>query len=262
MALPPTGLYSAVAMLTRLPQRPHDAFDPVRACAWFPVVGGLVGGIVAAVLLAAGAVLPATVAALVAVAVEVLITGALHLDGLADCADGSAGRDREHRLTIMRDHAVGVYGATALFLALGLRIACLAALLDLAMPPGAVAGLVVAAWAISRGAMLLPARLLPYARAEGTGRLVIDGLGRATAAQGTGTTVLLALSAGVAGAGVAGAATVAVMVAGSAAATVAGTHWARRRLGGATGDVLGAVAETSLVVALTVAVAVAGGTNS
>lgn len=246
MSVLPDGARAALGLLTRLPVPGAHAVAPVRGCPWYPGVGALVGAAVAAVLLGAGAVLPVLVAALLAVAVEILLTGALHLDGLADCADGTAGGDADHRLRIMRDHSVGVYGTAAVVLVLGVRAACLAGLATLVhagrLSPVAVAGLLVAAWTLSRAAMLVPARVLAYPRAEGAGRGVVEGLG----ARATVTGLAVAGGVALAGAALGGAGTllaVGVGTAAAAGATGVVTWWAARRLGGATGDVLGCAAE-------------------
>ncbi|WP_181180926.1 adenosylcobinamide-GDP ribazoletransferase, partial [Paracoccus sp. FO-3] len=139
----------ALVWLTRLPVgRLLPASPPTLAqAAWaFPLVGLAVGFIGAAVLgLAALAGLPGMVAALLAVGAMILATGALHEDGLADCADGSGGATRERRLEIMRDSRIGSYGVLALVLVTGLRVAAIAALV--AQPwlaAAAVAGLAAA----------------------------------------------------------------------------------------------------------------------
>ena len=162
---------TAVAVLTRVPVGAGAGADLASAAPWFPVVGGLTGLGVAAVGLGSAAVWPAYVAAVLAVAAEVLLTGALHLDGLADCADGSGGHTRERRLAIMKDHAVGVYGAAAVVLALGLRTGCLIALLRWDAG-GALAG-IVAAWALSRAARAL--RTSASGKSSPVATLVIAG---------------------------------------------------------------------------------------
>lgn len=255
LAAGPVGLRDAVVLLTRVPLR-GDPGPPASACAWFPVVGAVLGLTVAGVLLGTAQVLPVGIAALVAVAAEVLLTGALHLDGLADSADGSAGRDPEARLRIMRDHAVGVYGTTAVVVDLGLRTLALAALA--ALPAAEAAALVVVAWTLSRTALLAPALLLPYARREGTAGAVVRELGARHVAAAAGLAVALLAGAVLAGAD-AGATAAALLAAAVAAAGT--TAWARRHLGGATGDVLGAAAELSGLFALLTLVALGAGQN-
>lgn len=173
-------------------------------------------------------------AAGIAVALELLLTGALHADGLADSADGLAGRTPEHALAIMRDHAVGTYGATALVLDLLLKAVALAHVED----PVAV----VAVFALSRAAPLPIAAALPYARpGEGTGR-ALAGLGPLRAVVGLGFAAAIAFAA----VGIQAAAPFACLI----VVTAAVAAIARRRLGGYTGDVMGAAIELTATAGL------------
>ncbi len=238
-------------LLTRLPV-PASAgrVDPARAAALYPAVGAGIGVFVAAVAVGGGTIWPVLVAATLAVAAELLLTGVLHLDGLADCADGLAGRDREHRLRIMKDHAIGVYAGATLVVHLLLKVAVLAALLS-ALTAAQLLVLLAGIHAASRGAMLPLARLLPYARSDGTGRAVVQGLG--TVAVMIGLAQVMVGFIAVAWIDLAAALVLpAVMV----STTVAVGTVARRRIGGITGDVLGACAELNLVAMLLVALAV------
>lgn len=243
-------LAAATMLLTRVPV-PAAAGNvaPARAAVLYPVVGAAIGAVVSSVAVGSAQVWPVLVAATLAVAADAALTGALHLDGLADCADGLAGRDREHRLRIMKDHSIGVYAATTLALHLLLKVAALSALLA-ALPPLDVLLVLVGVYAASRGAMLPLARSLPYARSEGTGRGVVEELGRGQVAAGLalvlgGLVVVAVVDPWTALL----AALVAVLV------TLAVGVLARRRIGGVTGDVLGACAELALVVMLLAAVA-------
>jgi len=147
--------------------------DFKRGAQVFPIVGALIGLAGGAVLVLAVALdVPPVVSAALAVTAIVLLTGALHEDGLADTADGfGGGATSERKLEIMDDSAVGAYGATALVLALLLRVVTLAAL----VPSGGVraAAVLLAAEAASRAAMVRLWHELPAARlggmAEGTG---------------------------------------------------------------------------------------------
>src|SRR4051794_24074466 len=106
-----------------------DAADVGRATLAFPLVGAFIG--LGAALLARGLhTLPVAVTAVLVVAYGAAITGALHLDGLADSADGfGGGKSREDVLRIMKDHSIGAYGGTALILILAIKMACTASLL-------------------------------------------------------------------------------------------------------------------------------------
>ncbi|KEP68147.1 cobalamin synthase [Thioclava dalianensis] len=220
----------ALMLLTRLPAgRLTGTAPPLGASAWaWPLVGACVGAIAALVFAAAhGLSLSPAICALLASGAAILVTGGLHEDGLADLADSAGGRDRAHRLEIMRDSRIGSFGMLALALVLALRVAALA---QIATPETVGVALIAVAMA-SRAMMALWARLLPPARP--------DGMGHSTAQPPRGALgVALALAAlalatlGGAGLGVA-------LAVGIAATLVAG-H-ARVRLGGQTGDVLGAI---------------------
>jgi cobalamin 5'-phosphate synthase/cobalamin synthase len=245
-----TALRAAVAFLTRVPvDRGGDvtAADVGRGAVWFPAVGAAVGGAAAITAWAVALALPPAVAALAAVAVGALLTGALHLDGLADTADGYGAATRERALEIMRDHAVGAFGVLAITLDVGLRTAAVAALL--ARPHGLLA--LVAAGALSRSASACLGLLLPDARAAaGAGGraslLAGGGPRRALVAAGLGAAVAVPCLGGWHGP--------AVVAAAAGAAALWGWH-CRRRLGGVTGDTLGAASEGVEALVLLLAVA-------
>lgn len=246
-------LAAATMLLTRVPVPVSTAsVSPARAAALYPLVGAVIGAVVAGVAIGGGHLWPVLIAATVAVAAEVVLTGALHLDGLADCADGMAGRGREHRLQIMKDHTIGVYAGATLVVHLLLKVAALAGLLQ-ALRPEELLLLLIGLYAASRGAMLPLARFLPYARAEGTGRDVVEGLDARQLAIGLG--LVLVAGAGVVWVRPWGALLMAVVV---VITTLVVGLLAHRRLGGVTGDVLGASAELTLLAVMLAAVAVLG----
>jgi len=224
----------ALMLLTRLPAgRLADPAPPLASSRWaWPLVGVVVGALVWAVVAGAGAAgLPPGVGALLALGGATLVTGGLHEDGLADYADGAgAGGDRARRLAIMADSRIGTYGALALAFTLGLRVAAVAAL-----APTLAQAIAVAVGA--RAAMLAVQGALPPARP--------GGLGAAAAARdGWRGPVGLAIGGvALAGAGLPG------LAAGLAMACAAGTlaAHARARLGGQTGDVLGAAQQVAEV---------------
>ncbi|HLH69316.1 MAG TPA: adenosylcobinamide-GDP ribazoletransferase [Candidatus Dormibacteraeota bacterium] len=230
-----TSLRSALAFLTIIPM-PGRAQDRLGR-AWFPAVGGLLGLAAGTADLGVAAVAPRPVAAVAAVATLAILTGGLHLDGLADAADGLlGGRNRAHRLEIMRDPRVGSFGVIAVGLALAGKIACLTSL----APRRALVAL-TAAGAISRWAMLGLVVASPSARPSGLGRAATGPGGGRDLLQGSAIAALTLIldwrRASVA--------------AGVAALTAAGVGMlARRRLGGATGDVYGAAAELCELAAL------------
>jgi adenosylcobinamide-GDP ribazoletransferase len=229
---------SAVAFLTIVPVADAGG-DPGERLgrAYFPAVGAFVGLAAGCVFVLASALASPFVAAVVAVATGALLTGGLHLDGLADSADGLlGGGDRERRLEIMRDPRVGSFGVIALTLVLVGGVAALSAM----TPARAFAGL-IAAGALSRLAVLAVVALVPYARLAGVG----------TAAQGhhRGLDLVVGcLLTVIACALDVRRALVATLLVALTTVVVAGL--ARRRIGGATGDVYGACAEVGQLAAL------------
>jgi adenosylcobinamide-GDP ribazoletransferase len=234
---------AAACFLTRLPLGRFlnvDAEDLARAGLAFPLVGAAIGALVGAVALLLAHSLSPWLAAVLALATGALLTGALHLDALADSADALSANTRARALEIMRDHAIGSYGATALTVDLLLRAGALSVL----AAHGHVVRVAVAAGALSRTAPVLLAAALPYARTDtGLGRSLTYG-GRAR------TTIAAVLGAGIA-----------ILLTGAegaiAAAAVAGITLLlglcyRRWLNGVTGDTLGAAVEvTEITVFLT-----------
>lgn len=211
-------------LFTRLPMGRVERVVPMGDTGWAWPVIGLLTGLIAGLVAFACADLPELVAGGFAVAAGLLVTGAMHEDGLADCADGfGGGSDRVRKLEIMRDSRLGTYGAAALCLALVTKLALIGALGEDAL------WALIATGAASRGFLPALQGMLPQAREIGLG------------AQAAGTGGSGALIAGVIG-------TVALLVVtGSVAALAlliaaqAAVAWiAKRQIGGVTGDVLGA----------------------
>lgn len=219
---------------------------------WAPVVGLTVGVLAAAtglVLLTLGA--GPLFAAVASVAVPAALTRGLHLDGLADTADGlGSGKPAEDALRIMKQSDVGPFGVLTLVLVLLAQVAALAQAYGGSWARGALAAVVSAVAA--RAALTLAARTgVPAARPEGLGAAVAG----AVPVRGAAAVVLLAAGL-LAGAGAAlGAydavrAGLAVVVAAGAAELL--LRRCVRRFGGVTGDVFGGVAETAATTALVV----------
>jgi adenosylcobinamide-GDP ribazoletransferase len=235
----------AVGLLTRLPVpsfalRTAPGADAVWA---YPLVGAIVGALGGAVywlthLLSC----PPTLASLFALATMVIATGALHEDGLADFADGLAGKTREESLAIMRDHQIGAYGVIALILSLAIRATAVA----LIGGPAAVFAALIAADAAGRLSAVLIMAALPPARRDGLSASVGQpGKGLAAMALGiTFAVAWLALSFG--------AAILLVLVA-ALSAIIIGVI-SLQRLGGQTGDVLGAASQLCQCLGLTLLV--------
>jgi adenosylcobinamide-GDP ribazoletransferase len=231
MPMPPVvAVRDAGAFLTRLPVGLADGEDPgrqTRALAAFPVVGALIGLLVGVVRLVAELGVPAGPATLLGLVAGLVVTGALHEDGLADAADGlGAYGDRARRLEIMRDSRIGTYGALAVVAWFVLAWSLLAALDgDDALRATVVAG------ALGRWTAVLHARALPPARADGLAARLRPGSAPVVIASLAAVAVTLAV--GGPGGGGAALATAALL----AALLAVGV---RRAFGGATGDTHGA----------------------
>lgn len=232
----------ALILLTRLPAGTlRPPIPSMVAARWaFPLVGLVVGVVAWASQYGALALgLGPMVAGLATVCVVVLVTGALHFDGLADFADGmGGGRDRAHCLEIMRDSRIGSYGVLALVLGVGLMVAGLARFHE-----GAPLAVFLLAAVGSRFVMSALLDRLPPART--------DGLGQEAAGRSGGAWVPGALCLGGLALWIGPGAGAALLAMGAAAGLVG---WlAVRRIGGQTGDVLGAaqmLAEIAAILAL------------
>ena len=211
------------------------------SAAHFPAVGWVVGAIGALTLAGALALWQPLVAAVLCTVVTVLLTGAFHEDGLADVADGLGGTsNRERALEIMRDSRIGAFGAIALVLALGLKFALLAALAGQGAWVACVA--LLAAHVLSRLVPLAVMRALPYVGAEG-GKA--KPMADAVSGSAVGIGVLWSLPAVALLALAGGAANGLAALLAAALVGVVMVRLLRRRLGGFTGDALGATQQLS-----------------
>jgi len=209
----------ALEFLTRIRVRPTPLGDLRRvadAQLWFPTVGLLIGLALLLVDRAAMRALPQPAVDVLIVVALVAITGALHLDGLADAADGLFGAyTPERRLAIMRDAHAGTYAIVAIVCVLALKWAGLASL------PGEVrVEAILLAPCLARFGMLVAIGAFPYARAEGAGVAFRDALWPAQFSFATAVTVV-------------------------AAVALAFGAFASRLAGGMTGDLYGATVEIS-----------------
>ncbi|MGR3662406.1 MAG: adenosylcobinamide-GDP ribazoletransferase [Paracoccaceae bacterium] len=159
----------AVGLLTRLPVTSSGTRGARAAWAW--PLAGVVVTVLAVTLGWIGMLfgLPTTLVAAVVLGTQIILTGALHEDGLADCADGFwGGFDREKRLAIMKDSQIGTYGTIALILSLIIRWSAITALIE----AGWLFGSLVAVAALSRVSMVALMTVLPPARKTGLSRAV------------------------------------------------------------------------------------------
>jgi len=239
--------YFCLGFFTRLPfssaalTSKHSLTNFPRAVRMLPVAGGLVGAFAALVMgLASRFGFPPPLAAPLAICSLVLLGGAMHEDGLADCADGFfGGAAPERKLEIMRDSQIGTFGAVALVLSLYLRAASLALIADESL--GLACAVLIGAAALSRATSLMPLALLPPARENGAG-FAAGKPERAALAVAACLAVVFALAPVVAGA------YLVRSLAGIAAATGAAyaiVLLARKQIGGQTGDVAGAAQQLS-----------------
>jgi adenosylcobinamide-GDP ribazoletransferase len=245
------GLRSALAAVTFLTAIPFGRSTEVGArdlrggLVLFPAVGALMGALTAAAAWTAALVLPSFPAAVLGVAAGVSVTAAMHLDGLADTADGVgatlAGRDPS---TVMHDPRLGTFGGAALGLDLLLKVSVLSALV--AGPRFPVEA--IAAGALGRAAAIALITALPYAGTTAGAGGWTRGMGGGPALVG----IVIASAIGILAVGWAFGAMAATCV----IVTAAVGRWSSRRLGGVTGDTLGAAAELAETLALTAALAV------
>jgi len=236
------SLILAVRFLTVVPVPGREATGPTalgRAAWWFPVIGLILGVGVALTGHVVDVLFPPLVAAALLVALWKGLSGAIHLDGLADSLDGLASGDAARRLAIMRDSHIGVFGAAGLAMFLLVSVAAVA---DLAGPV--------------RNPLLIVAPVLGRV----TPLLAGAWLQPATPGQGLGAEFTAALSRWAGPVYVVAGAILAAWLLGPWGVAIAAAAWAAavlwallaaRRLGGLTGDLLGAVVElTELVVLL------------
>jgi adenosylcobinamide-GDP ribazoletransferase len=227
---------TAVRFLTIIPipsRRPESAEALGHSQAYFPLVGLGLGLALVGIDQGLERVLPDAPRAWLVVLALATLSGGMHLDGLADSADGllgARGRSPEERLTIMRDARTGAYGALALIAVLSLKWSAL-----LSLSHGLRVEALLLAPCLGRATIVANARVFPYARPEGLGLAVHQASGWAPLFV-AGAVTLAAAGALLGWGGLVVAAIVATT------ALVIGA-WASRRLGGVTGDVHGALVE-------------------
>jgi adenosylcobinamide-GDP ribazoletransferase len=233
---------AALTFLTRLPAGRGlglDAGDVARSAFLFPVVGAGIGVLAGLTATGLEGPLPSLVAGAISVALVLALSGALHLDALADTADALGARSRERALEIMRDSRIGSFGAAAVALVIVVEAQAAGTLAQ----AGEATAAFTAAGALSRAASLPLALLLPYARSERSAGGVLSGRISVPATVGA-----VALASGLAvvlqgwQGGVAAGATALLVV-------LCGLGF-RIWLGGVTGDALGAVTQLAEVAAL------------
>jgi adenosylcobinamide-GDP ribazoletransferase len=236
--------FSALAFLTVIPVPDVlKSRTEYGMFAGYPAAGLVIGALLAAAAAGAAWLFPPAVLSVVLVGVSLFLTGAIHLDGLADCADAFYGRrDREKVLSILKDPRIGTMGGAAVGLSLLLRTVSF-----LSLPTGVLILALPIASMFSRGIVLAAMRVLPYVRSESG---IISASGAAARTTGTGLLVLAAASSLLAA--------VLLPVPVGAALIALTLFWrlSWRKIGGCTGDVLGATIEIAEIVFFLALVAV------
>jgi adenosylcobinamide-GDP ribazoletransferase len=239
-------LKASLAFCTRLPLARTTPEKAIAKAAWALPLAGLVVGLVGALVYALShrLGLPAWPAAALTVAATLVVTGALHEDGLADTADGfGGGNTRQQKLDIMRDSRTGAYGVCALVLSLLLRVAALASLAD----THAVVWALVGSHSAARATMPVLMWLLPPARGDGLSHDAGRPPGESVAAAAAIAFVVLLFCL------YPGRAVIAALL---LVAVIALMAWlSMRQIDGQTGDVVGALEQVAEIVVLLVAVA-------
>ena len=231
----------AFHLLTILPVRaPADWHpgDSGRAAGWYPFVGLVLGGLVATAHTILGLRFSPLVTAALALTLWVVLTGGLHLDGLADCCDGLLhASSPERRLEIMKDSHMGAFGGIGLFLALFLKVSALASLPAIHSFAAIVLAASLGRW------FIIVAGFQPLARPGGMGADFSSGLQRSALLLGGLIPLLLAIYLGIQGILALGAASLGVLLV---------LRFAYARIGGVTGDVFGLVVEVAEILVLVV----------
>jgi adenosylcobinamide-GDP ribazoletransferase len=242
----PHDIWAAFSLLTRLPLPvDHDrAGSRAHIATWaYPIVGAVVGGLSGLIIsIAMSLLLPSGLSAALGLLTAAALTGAMHDDGLADCADGFwGGHDRERRLEIMKDSSIGAYGAVVLMIFILAEWSAIEALV-FSNPILTFAGI----GAISRLPMVLAMWLMPNARENGLAAGV--GMPPAISIQiASGISVIIALiTLGWAG--------IIALVFAIGSALIVGLI-ANAKIGGYTGDVLGAMQKSAVLGSLTIVLA-------
>ncbi len=245
---------TSLAFLSRLPVNSPPEVSLASASRAFGVVGLFLGALTGlAFWLASAAGFGVIVAVLVALAINVLLTGALHEDGLGDVADGfGGGWTKARKLEIMRDSNIGAYGVLALVFVVALRVATYVSVL--AVEPGlfATIGFFAAIACLSRAIIPVMMYQIPLARSDGraaqAGKPPHDNLRQGLFIAVITGAVFLMLAVGITG--------VIASFAGVLAAYLIIAQIARRQIGGYTGDVLGALQQVAEIFALLAILAV------
>lgn len=236
-----SSLLAAISFLTSIPVARRRMFGPedvARSARWFPLVGAFLGAITAGAALLLSKIFPPIICSIIAAGLLASLTGAMHLDGLADTVDGfGGGRTRADVLRIMRDHSIGSYAGVALILIIGLKVGSISSLIE----SGRTIPALVLAPALGRWSSVLLSATQPYARPKDDAITTAGGPARLVGRVELILATIIALIFSIALDPVRGS----LACASVALSTMAWSWWCRARIGGITGDTLGASIEAS-----------------
>ena len=250
-----SGLRTAVGFLTRIPMGETEGVL-AKAVGWFPAVGVMIGLAQSLVLVAAGRLVDPLLAAILSVAVSTLITGAFHLDGIADVADAfGGGWNREQRLAILKDSRLGTYGTAAVVIVVLIEVAALTTIVERPWIEAVMA--VIGAHSVSRAAAVVTMRVARPATVDGMAAAYVAEAGAAalTLALTVAGAVLVGLGLAIGGDAGPAVATMVATVAAVALATAVMIRLAYEKIEGINGDVLGSVQQLSALATLLVVAA-------
>ena len=235
------GFLAAIGFLSAIPLKTAyvDEKELPRSLPFFPLVGLILGLIPAAgIMLMTALNFNGLVSSVVAVITLIILTGGLHLDGLADTCDAvSSGKDKEGMLKIMRDPHIGTMGVIGLVSVLALKVSLISAI---SAPLKAVSLILMCV--LSRWALVLSIFVFPYAREEGKAKAFWEGVNpRIMVLTTVGTLALTSMISGLKGLPIFGAVAVVIYLFG---------RFFKAKIGGMTGDTLGAANELAEVIVL------------
>ncbi len=235
----------ALQFLTRVPVTTDIDYNETRlnqAVGYYPFVGMLIGAATFLVFWGSTFVLPHSIAAILSIGFSLLLTGAFHEDGFADMCDGIAGgRDRDHSLEIMRDSRLGTYGVAGLVVMLGLKYSLLVALAESGIETLSIFFVFMLSHSLSRLSAVTVIATSSYVRSEGAAKPVADGLDSQARIISAGTSTLLFFLFCVVTSWSLGLSALIFTIAGHVLVRKA----FETKLGGYTGDCLGAVQQVS-----------------
>ncbi len=230
----------SLQFLTRIPVPASNLYSAERLNAsarYYPLIGFIVGALCAGLFWALSLSLPPYLALALSMAASLLITGAFHEDGLADTFDGiGGGHDRDQALTIMKDSRLGTYGTAALCMALFIKFASLVSLSS-----AWIVGALIVGHGLSRLSSVLVIATSTYARLDGKAKPVADGISPISLT----VAAVISLVGLIASLVVFPLAALGLACAGLVIGHVAMRILIGRKLGGYTGDTLGAVQQVS-----------------